>query len=347
MLISKKQILIETAKCRMVERVPIWLMRQAGRYLPEYRKLREKYSFTEMYKTPELACEVSLQPYKRFGFDGVIYFSDILVIPEAMGLKLNFDNGEPTFINQVTTEKEMDKLESIDPGESLGYIVKLIKLLKRELPVNIPLIGFAGAPFTIACYMIERKSKNLAWNLVKKMMYESPALFHNLIAKISDATIKYMVAQIKAGVNIIQIFDTWAGAFSKIEYELFIRPYMTRIFKEIKKDHDVPLIYYINNSLHLLDTLSEIEFDVLSVDSRCPLSLLRKIREGNLCIQGNLDPAILLTNSEIIEQNVPKILKEGMKFPGYIFNLGHGILPETPIENVTCLVETVKKHGIY
>ncbi|MFH1728745.1 MAG: uroporphyrinogen decarboxylase [Pseudomonadota bacterium] len=339
---------------------PIWIMRQAGRYLPEYREIRKKYNFTEMYKNPEIACEVTLQPIRRFGFDASILFSDILVIPEAMGMDLEFIEGKgPVFKNPLlNTQDGLKLLREINPNEELEYVMQAIELIRENLPAETALIGFSGAPFTLATYMLEGgSSKNFA--KIKEFMYSYPQAFHGLMDKLTVAVIAYLNAQIDSGINLFQVFDTWAGILTSQDYKEYVLPYTKKIFKSVNK---VPGIHYANHSYALLETFTEINPDVYGVDWHLDLSLAleklavrtaysvqrtanEKLQDGlsqDVVIQGNLDPTVLFASEEIIKDRVLKIIEQGKMAKGHIFNLGHGILPNTDPDKVKYLIDIIR-----
>lgn len=339
------KLIIRAASKEKVERVPIWVMRQAGRYLPEYRKLREKYSFMEMYKNPEIACEVTLMPIKRFKMDAAIIFSDILVVPEAMGQKLIFNDDGPVFPNPIRNIGDINKLHAASAKESISYTLEALKFTKNELSNTIALFGFSGAPLTLACYMVEGKLKNMNCDETKRFILNDPKNFKLLLDKITSSVIDYLESQIECGIDALQIFDSWAANFTSEEYNEFGRPYVCKIIDTLKNKYkDIKIIYFINNICRLIEELKNLKADVLSVDSNCPL--LKAARLG-FAVQGNLDPTCLLKDKETIRRDTLKVLKNGMKLDGYIFNLGHGVLPKTPVDNMQYLVDMVREHGIY
>jgi uroporphyrinogen decarboxylase len=324
------------------DRPPVWLMRQAGRYMAEYRAIREKVGFLELCKNPELAAEVSLQPYHTFGMDAVILFSDILVPPEAMGMEVVFGDGGPTFPNPIRSAADIDRLIIPDPNEKTGFVPDLIRVLRRELAHDseTTLIGFAGAPWTLAAYMIEGGgSRHFA--KLKGLMYENPALLDRLLGKLAETVALYLNAQIDAGAQVVQLFDTWAGILSAEEYRRFVLPSHQAIISRLKRDK-APVILYVNNSRGLLPMMKEAGPDVISVDSLTSLTEARAILGSDVVLQGNLDPVLLLGDAQALDTGVQRILAEGGDH-NFIFNLGHGILPPTPIENVRLLVNRVKE----
>ncbi|MBW2645305.1 MAG: uroporphyrinogen decarboxylase [Deltaproteobacteria bacterium] len=323
-----------------VDRTPIWIMRQAGRYMAEYRAVREKTEFLELCKTPELAAEVTLQPIDKLNVDAAILFSDILVIPEAMGLDLKFGKGMgPQLSPVIRSRSGIEALREIDPESSLPFVMETIRILRRELEGRVPLIGFSGAPFTLATYMVEGGSSKDFLNL-KTMMYKDPKTAHALFAKLSDAVTVYLNAQIAAGAQAVQIFDTWAGICSPIDFDTFVFPYVKSVVDRLNRK-GVPVIYYSNGGATLLSRMRKLNTDVIGVDWRIEIDVAWKEIGYDRAIQGNLDPCVLFMDRKGIEERVQDILKRVGGRAGHIFNLGHGVLPTTPVENVQALVEIV------
>lgn len=316
---------------------PVWIMRQAGRYLPQYRKIREKVDFLTLCKTPELAAEVTIQPLDILKVDAAILFSDILIPLEPMGIKLEFSESKgPIIHNPVRTESDVGKLRSITPEAELPFVAEAIKILTKN--IKVPLIGFAGAPFTIATYMIEGgSSKNFLQ--AKKMIYQSPECFLRLMELITDNTIKYLISQIKAGVQAVQIFDSWAGALSPYDFSKYALPYVQRIISAL--NHNVPVIYFAFNSSSMLELVKTSGAEVIGLDWRIEVSDAVDRLGGDASIQGNLDPCLLFGTDEIIKERTMRILKGAKMAKGHIFNLGHGILPETPVDKAVSMVEAV------
>jgi uroporphyrinogen decarboxylase len=330
------------------------MMRQAGRYMPEYRALRAKYEFMTMCKTPELAAEVSLQPYEILGVDAVIMFSDILVPVEAMGMKLDIvESKGPVLEDPIRTEAQVEKLTVPDPVETMPFVMETIRLLRKRLDTSAPLIGFAGAPFTLASYMVEGGgTRNYAE--IKRMMYREPMTTHRLLDKLAETIILYINAQIEAGAQVVQLFDTWAGELSAADYEEFALPYQRKIFERVNRDFsgrdhsgrgasgsNVPAILYINGCSHILEKMVESGADVLSIDWRIDLSEARRRVGDRVALQGNLDPCELLGTPETIAESVKEILKKGGGL-GHVMNLGHGILPMVPVENARAFIAAAK-----
>lgn len=322
---------------------PIWIMRQAGRYLPEYREVRKKASFNELLKNPELAAEVTLQPLRRFPLDAAILFSDILVLAEAMGAQVEF-NPSPKFRSPVRSVEEVGRLRMIDPAADLPFVLETIKILKKELHTEYPLIGFSGAPFTLASYLVEGGgSKDFL--IIKSLMFNGE-FYRPLMQKITDAASAYLLAQIDAGADAVQIFDTWASVLSAEDYGEFVLPYTRKLIGEVKSK-GAPVIYYMSGVSHLGGFLADLNADAYSIDWRTNFSDLDGDSGKRFVFQGNLDPAILFTDREVISRKASGIIESGRKLKGHIFNLGHGILPETPVEAVSFLVDLVHEKGLY
>ena len=319
---------------------PVWFMRQAGRYLPEYQKIRSKVSFLELCKTPELAAEVTLQPIDIFGFDAAILFSDILIPMEAMNLALEFHEGKgPLFAQPVRSQKAVDDLVVPVPEDQLAFVLETIRLLRTTL--QVPLIGFAGAPFTLATYLIEGGSSKVFLH-TKKMMFQEPQLYHNLMAKITACTSAYLQAQAKAGAQALQLFDSWVGILAPCDYEEFALPYVRSIISDLRATTDVPIIYFANNGSTLTKLTTTVGADVLGFDWRLPLGEAIA-RVGQHAVQGNIDPLALFLPQKRLEERIRSMLAEAREARGYIFNLGHGILPETPPEQVRIAVNAVHR----
>lgn len=318
---------------------PIWLMRQAGRYLPEYLELRKKYSFLEMCHQPELAAEVTLLPFKRFDFDAAILFSDILILLEALGFQLRFvDATGPIIDNPLSKKEEVDQIKIPDVKEALSFIEKEIHLLKSQL--KVPLIGFCGAPFTLASYLIEGKTSR-DFTKTKKWMLREPETFHLLLEKISKCTIDYLHLQIDAGVDAIQIFDSWANALSYDQFQEFSSPYIRKII-ELIAGRNIPTIVFCKGTAGFISSLIHTGAEAISVDWTCSLGEMRKSVPQHVTLQGNLDPHVLFASHSAIRESVYKILKQVDRRSRYIFNLGHGILPDTPLDAVNVLLDCVR-----
>ncbi len=324
-----------------VDCTPVWMMRQAGRYLPKYRKMREKHSFLEMCKTPELAVEVTLQPFELIDLDAAILYSDILIPVEAMGIDLEFiESRGPVIHNPVRTLADIKKLKVVDPYEGVPFVMEAIKILRRELDGKAPLIGFSGVPFTLASYMIEGgASKN--YLEAKQMMYNAPAMFHELMQKITDTVIAYLNAQVDAGAQAIQVFDSWVGCLTPQDYKKYVLPYSKQVLDSIKGG--VPRIHFGTGTAGFLDLLKEAGGDIIGVDWRIDLDTAWEILGHDVGVQGNFDSSKLFGTEEIIEESVKDILDRAGNRPGHIFNLGHGIQPKTPPEKAAFLVDTVHR----
>lgn len=338
---------LRALQCLPVDYTPIWMMRQAGRYLPEYRQLRTKAGdFMTMCQTPELACEATLQPIRRFDLDAAIIFSDILTIPDAMGLGLYFETGEgPKFKKTISCLDDIAQLPIPDPGQSLKYVMDAIGLTKKELGGKVPLIGFSGSPWTLATYMVEGGSSK-TFTKIKKMLYCEPKALHLLLEKLANSVILYLNAQIEAGAQSIMIFDTWGGVLSHESYRAFSLHYMELILSQLKRGKKsqnitsyVPVTLFTKGGGLWLDTISKSGADAIGVDWTVDLNQIEQ--KGKIAIQGNLDPSILYANKETIESNVESVLSEFGYHNGHVFNLGHGIHQDIPIKHVQYLVESV------
>ena len=342
---------LRALQCLPVDYTPVWMMRQAGRYLPEYRQLRAKAGdFMTMCQTPELACEVTLQPLRRFELDAAIIFSDILTIPDAMGLGLYFEAGEgPKFEKTISSLVDIEQLPIPDPEQSLKYVMDAIRLTKQELAGKVPLIGFSGSPWTLATYMIEGGSSK-AFTKIKKMLYCEPKALHLLLEKLANSVALYLNAQIDAGAQAIMIFDTWGGVLSHQSYREFSLHYMQLILSQLKRGKKsnnitsyVPVTLFTKGGGLWLDTICKSGSDAIGVDWTVDLNLIAQ--KGNIAIQGNLDPSILYANEETIESQVESVLTDFGHYNGHIFNLGHGIHQDTPIEHVQYLVNAVHQQS--
>jgi uroporphyrinogen decarboxylase len=327
-----------------VQYTPVWFMRQAGRYLPEYQAVRANVDFLTLCKTPRLAAEVTLQPVDILGVDAAILFSDILIPIEAMGMRLEFSDKEgPILSEPIRNKSSVDRLIIPDTEEDMPFIIETIKILRKELENKVPLIGFSGAPFTLATYMIEGgTSKNFLHT--KKMMFQHSGVFDYLMDKLTSTVISYLSDQIKAGVQAVQIFDTWAGMLTPDDYKEFVLPYVKKVISELKKE-EVPIIYFVNDCAGILKEVKKSGADIIGIDWRIDIADAIKKLGKKVIIQGNLDPSALFLPKEKIEERVKDILWKGETAKGHIFNLGHGILPQTPVENVMAMVEAVHKYG--
>ncbi len=336
---------LEACHGRPVDRIPIWLMRQAGRYLPEYRKLRKRYAFLTLCKDPDLAAEVTLQPVERFGMDAAILFSDILLILEAMGADLRFDEKAGPRLDRPADEREMVRSLALpDPEEEMGFVPETIRRVKASLGGKVALIGFSGAPFTLATYLIEGGGSR-DFRATKCFMYRNPRDFHHLMEKLAGALEPYLRAQIRAGVDAVQLFDTWAMILSPADYEEFVLPHMERLLASVREE-GVPTIHFSLGASTLLEPMSRAGADVLSLDWKIDIGEARRRLGRERPVQGNLDPLALFQTGERLEKTVSRILEGGVRWPGYIFNLGHGIHPATPVETVARVVEIVRGHPV-
>jgi len=332
--------LIRACRREPVDRTPIWMMRQAGRYLKDYRDVRQKVGFLELCKDVDLAAEVSLQPLRILGVDGVIFFSDILIPVEAMGVKVTLTDKGPEIDNPVRSKTDVERLAIPDPAAEVPFVGAILRRLRAELQNGTPLIGFSGAPWTLASYMIEGGgSKNFAE--IKKLAFTEPMTLHALLDKLASTVIEYLRFQIESGAQIVQVFDTWAGELSRNDYETFALPVVQRIFEEI--GDRVPRILYVNGCSAIMEALASSGADVLSVDWRLPIGEARAHVGGRVALQGNLDPCVLLGSAAHIQSTAEKILQDAGP-SGHVFNLGHGILPMTPVENARTLIEFVKAY---
>ncbi|PIQ43070.1 MAG: uroporphyrinogen decarboxylase [Gammaproteobacteria bacterium CG11_big_fil_rev_8_21_14_0_20_46_22] len=326
---------------KSVDVTPVWLMRQAGRYLPEYRKTREQAgNFMALCQNPELACEVTLQPLRRFDLDAAILFSDILTIPDAMGLGLYFSEGEgPKFERPVQTAKVIETLRVPDPHESLSYVMEAVKTIRREMPANLPLIGFSGSPWTLACYMVEGGASK-TFQTIKTLIYREPELAHTLLSTLADAVTAYLLAQIEAGVQVVQIFDTWGGVLTEPAFEAFSLQYIRKIVQAMS----VPTIVFTKGGGAWLEKIAATGCQGVGVDWMTDIGRARERVGDHVALQGNLDPVILFSDEKAIRAEVKRIMDEFGDHPGHVFNLGHGILPGTPPEHVSVLIDAVKTH---
>lgn len=328
-----------------VDRTPVWFMRQAGRYMSEYRELREKHSLLEICRTPELATEVTLQPIRAFDLDAAIIFADILLPLVPMGIELEFVKGVgPVIHNPVRSSEDIEALVDFDPAEEIAPTMLAIEAVRKELPPNVPLIGFAGAPFTLASYMIEGGSSRNYRN-AKSLMFRAPEAWAALMDKVASVTESYLLAQIEAGAQAVQLFDSWVGALNPDDYRRFALPYSQRILQSIAAT-DTPSIHFGTNTATLLELMAEAGGDVISVDWRIDLDEAWRRIGYDKAIQGNLDPIALFAPVDEIERRVARILERAEGRPGHIFNLGHGILPGTPTEAVRYVTEAVHSHSV-
>ena len=323
-----------------VDMTPIWFMRQAGRYMAEYRALRAKWTLLEICKNPELATEVTLQPVNAHGVDAAILFADILLPLEPMGAPFEFAKGEgPVIHSPVRDRAAVDRLRVIEPEDGLGYVLDAIRMIRKELDGKTPLIGFAGAPFTLASYLIEGgKSSNYA--LTKRMMYTEPDTWHALMGKFSEVVRRYLHAQIQAGAQAVQLFDSWVGSLSPLDYEEFILPHVAHILKDVEKT-GVPVIHFGTDTANLLKLQQRAGGTVIGVDWRTPLDQAIELLGPSVAVQGNLDPLLLGAARPLLTRRVEDILERARGAAGHVFNLGHGILPDTDPAAVKFVVDLV------
>lgn len=333
---NRKQLFLRACRFEPVERVPVWIMRQAGRYLPEYQAVRARHSFLEICKTPEIAAEVSLQPFRTIGVDAVIVFSDILIVAEAMGMPLDVPDSGPVLSNPVRDRAAIERLRDFDPLRDTKFVADAIRTICHEVGPDVPVIGFAAAPWTLACYMIEGQTRGDITR-AKQFMRHEPALLRDLLARIARATTAYLKSQIAAGAAVVQLFDTWAGELTRQEYEEFELPATRSVF-EFLGAAGVPKILYGKGSSHLIDLQAQSGADVLSVDWRTDLAEARRTLGDRVALQGNVDPNLLLGPEPAIRAAAREAVEKTGGL-GHILNLGHGILPATPVENARAFVE--------
>jgi uroporphyrinogen decarboxylase len=334
--VNRKALFLRACRGEAVPRVPVWMMRQAGRYLPEYRELRAKHAFLQVCKTPDLAVEVSMQPFRRLGVDAIIVFSDILIPAEAMGLPLELGDAGPNLPEPVRSLEAVRKLRQFDAETETGFLMEAIRRIVRMAGLDVPVLGFAAAPWTLACYMVEGRTKE-GFAKVKEFLYAEPETFRELLGRIAQATIGYLKAQIAAGAAAVQLFDTWSGELALPEYRAFALPAVQELISALSGS--VPVIYYTKASHHLLPAVTESGADVLSCDWRVNLAELRATAGPKIALQGNLDPAVLFAPQEHIRKTTKEILGQ-LGGVGHILNLGHGILPATPVENAQTFITT-------
>ena len=341
-------LLIRACRREKVPHPPVWLMRQAGRYLPDYRKVRAKTDFLQLCYTPELAVELTLQPIDILGVDAAIIFSDILLLAQAMGMTLRFTEGQgPIFDDPIRNTNAIDTLDARYLDEKLSAVFTAIKLARRTLADRVPLIGFAGAPWTLAAYMIEGKaSKNFI--TIKRFLYAEPRLLQRLLDKLVPAIADLLIQQIKSGAQLVQIFDSWAGILTPDAYCSIALPPIQRIIERIKNVYDdIPIILFARDAQHSLTALANSGADVLSLSWTADITTARRCVQSHVALQGNLDPCVLLAPEASIKTEVIKLLSKAGQNPGYIVNLGHGILPQTPVKHAKIFVDIVKNTDPY
>jgi uroporphyrinogen decarboxylase len=334
-------LLIDAAFSKPTPRPPVWMMRQAGRFMPQYWEIKNKYSFLEMCKTPEIAADVTMLPVDLLDIDAAILFSDILVTGEAMGGDLSFTQGVgPRFANPVRTASDVDRLET-EVGDKLQYVADAIKVIQQRLNGKIPLIGFAGAPFTVMSYLVEGGSSK-DFKLTKLMLHNQPELAHHLLAKIATVTADYLNLQIAAGVNAVQIFDSWAQALSWDDYTEFSHRYIVEIISKLNRK-DIPVISFCKGSSVFAPLMAEAKPDVISVDWNADLLDIKKRLPSAIAVQGNFDPHLLYADKKVIKDRIHQLFERMRGENGFIFNLGHGIMPDIPFDHVKYAVEVIKE----
>lgn len=343
----KNDLLLRALRRQAVPRTPVWIMRQAGRYLPEYRAVREKAGdFMSLCSNPELACEVTLQPLRRFDLDAAIIFSDILTIPDAMGLGLHFVSGEgPQFDRPVSSAADIRKLAVPDVAQKLGYVFDAVALTRRELDGKVPLIGFSGSPWTVATYMVEGRSSR-EFKKIKALVSNDPSSMEELLDVIARTTIEYLNAQIESGAQAIMLFDTWGAALEGDDYRRFSLAAMQQIMNGLnrrKYGHTIPVILFTKGAGPLLADMANTGCDALGVDWTTDLATARELTGDKVALQGNLNPAALRESPQAIEQGVAEVLRSYGKGPGHVFNLGHGITPDIDPDNLAVLIDAVRK----
>ena len=341
----KNDRLIKALLRQPVDRTPVWIMRQAGRYLPEYREIRAKAGdFMTLCSTPELACEVTLQPLRRFDLDAAILFSDILTIPDAMGLGLYFSEGEgPKFKKTISSANDIKHLFIPDPADNLRYVIDAVSLIRKELDGKVPLIGFAGSPWTLATYMVEGGSSK-TFSKIKALLFEDPASAHILMNKLADSVAVYLNAQIEAGAQVVMIFDSWGGALTTPHYKEFSLAYMQKIVTQLTREKDgqqIPVVLFTKGGGLWLQDIANTGCDAVGLDWSVDINLARQQIGNKVALQGNMDPAIMATNPDVIKQEVSRILADFGHGNGHVFNLGHGITPNISPGNVKALVDAV------
>ncbi|MCH8938341.1 MAG: uroporphyrinogen decarboxylase [Gemmatimonadetes bacterium] len=328
------------AACRSepTSHTPVWIMRQAGRYLPEYRAIRKTVDFLTLTKTPELAAEVTLQPTRRFALDAAILFSDIMTPVEGMGVSLDFSPG-PVVTNPIRDAARIEELRVPNPEESVPFVLETVREVVGALPKDVPLIGFAGAPFTLFCYLVEGRGSK-TFSTAKSFLFAEPEASHQLLEKLADTMALYLGAQAAAGARALMIFDSWAGLLGPEQYRRFALPAVARVIEALKP-LDVPLIYFPNQGATLLEDVATVDVDVVGVDWRLPLSKVRSLLGSRIAVQGNLDPAALFAPPDELKSQIDSVLAEAGDQPGHVFNLGHGIERTTDPDAVALLVDYV------
>ncbi len=349
MTVLKNDTFIKALLKQPVAYTPVWMMRQAGRYLPEYRQVREQAgSFLNLCTNPELACEVTLQPLRRFNFDAAILFSDILTIPDAMGLGLYFTEGEgPKFTHPLRTAADINKLPIPDPEQELRYVMDAVRLIRKNLAGSVPLIGFSGSPWTLATYMVEGGSSK-TFHRVKGLMFEQPKLMHIMLDKLAQSVASYLNAQIAAGAQAIMLFDTWGGVLSTEDYQEFSLYYAKQVRSLLNTNVDgqrIPTILFSKGGGQWLEMMTDAGYDALGLDWQTDIANARARVGGQVALQGNLDPIALYAPPEVITEKVKTILQQYGHGSGHVFNLGHGILPDINPDHVKAMVDAVHQYS--
>jgi uroporphyrinogen decarboxylase len=343
----QNDLFLRACKREPVERTPVWMMRQAGRYLPEYRQVRTTADFLTMCKTPELSAAVTIQPVDIVGVDAAIIFSDILVIPEAMGMHLVVEEGKggPQFPTPLRSASAIQQLKVPDPNVSLKFVMDALKLTRKELHGRVPLIGFSGSPWTLAAYMVEGKGSK-DFRHIKELIFSNPKDAHALLDLLARTVADYLSAQIEAGAHAIQIFDSWGGILGQDEFEEFSLRYIQQVISLVKRENE-PIIVFCKDCGHSLEKIANVGADVVSLDWTIDMTKARTLVGHKVAVQGNLDPTMLFSSPARIEEGVKSVLEKFGNGTGHIFNLGHGILPETPVANAKAMIEAVKTFSVH
>lgn len=337
---SRQERLLRACRRQPVDRTPVWFMRQAGRIFPEYRRLREKYNFLTLCRNPELSVEVTLMPVEYLNVDAAIIFADIVLPFQGLGVDFDLKEGTgPVIGRPVRSLDDVRRIRRFDPREDLGYVMEALRIARRELAGNCPLIGFAGAPFTLACYLIEGRPSR-EFRRARAMMFQNPELWHQLMDILSDVTLDYLLAQVEAGAQVVQLFDSWVGGLSPWDYEEFVLPYSKKVLDGLAQT-GVPRIHFGTGTATLLPAMARAGADVVGVDWRIGLDDAWAAVGDGVGVQGNLDPIALLGTWDKVEARARDVLRRAAGRPGHIFNLGHGVLPDTPVEFLQRLVELV------
>lgn len=341
----RNDLLLRTARGETTDRTPVWMMRQAGRYLPEYRAIREEHDFFEVVETPELAAEVTIQPVERFPVDAAILFSDIMVVPQALGLEVKMVSGQgPTFPNPLSTPNDLERLVEPDVPEALGHVFEALTVTRHELNGRVPLIGFSGAPWTLMAYMVEGGGSK-SYRHARAWLYRHPEASKRLLQRTTDVIVDYLKGQVEAGAQMLQVFDSWAGLLSPEAFRTFCLPFLAQIAREVKDEHpDVPLVVFAKGAHYALDALADTDYDVLSLDWTLAPSSTRRIVGDRAVLQGNLDPCALFGSPDALRREVQHMLA-GFGPHQHIANLGHGMLPDHDPEHARIFVEAVHEHS--